>query len=131
MCRYYGETEARLRDIFREANEKAPTIIFIDELDALCPKREKVHNEFEKRVVATLLTAMDGINTVSTLLLILLFEWDVISCHSLTVAVQHHGGVSHSDTNMANPCWSIYVFEVMICRSVLCHAQFRLLILKR
>ena len=58
--RYYGETEARLRDIFREAQEKAPSIVFIDELDALCPKRDKVQNEFEKRVVATLLTLMDG-----------------------------------------------------------------------
>ena len=59
-ARYYGETEARLRDIFREAQEKAPSIVFIDELDALCPKRDKVQNEFEKRVVATLLTLMDG-----------------------------------------------------------------------
>ena len=63
--RYYGESEARLRDIFREARERAPSIIFIDELDALCPKRDKVQNEFEKRVVATLLTLMDGANTVS------------------------------------------------------------------
>ena len=69
MClvRYYGETEARLRDIFREAHERAPSIVFIDELDALCPKRDKVQNEFEKRVVATLLTLMDGANTVSLL----------------------------------------------------------------
>lgn len=65
--RYYGESEARLRDIFREAGERAPSIIFIDELDALCPKRDKVQNEFEKRVVATLLTLMDGANTVSLL----------------------------------------------------------------
>lgn len=63
--RYYGESEARLRDIFREAGERAPSIIFIDELDALCPKRDKVQNEFEKRVVATLLTLMDGADTVS------------------------------------------------------------------
>ena len=54
-----------MRDIFREALERAPSIIFIDELDALCPKRDKVQNEFEKRVVATLLTLMDGANTVS------------------------------------------------------------------
>lgn len=65
--RYYGESEARLRDIFRDARERAPSIIFIDELDALCPKRDKVQNEFEKRVVATLLTLMDGANTVSLL----------------------------------------------------------------
>lgn len=54
-----------MRDIFREAGERAPSIIFIDELDALCPKRDKVQNEFEKRVVATLLTLMDGADTVS------------------------------------------------------------------
>lgn len=52
-----------MRDIFHEAHEKAPSIVFIDELDALCPKRDKVQNEFEKRVVATLLTIMDGTNT--------------------------------------------------------------------
>lgn len=65
LSRYYGETEARLRDIFREARERAPSIIFVDELDALCPKRDKVQNEFEKRVVATLLTLMDGADTVN------------------------------------------------------------------
>ena len=53
-----------MRDIFREARERAPSIIFVDELDALCPKRDKVQNEFEKRVVATLLTLMDGADTV-------------------------------------------------------------------
>lgn len=69
MCliRYYGETEARLRDIFHEAQEKAPSVVFIDELDALCPKRDKVQNEFEKRVVATLLTLMDGAKTAVSL----------------------------------------------------------------
>ena len=70
FIRYYGETEARLRDIFREARERAPSIVFIDELDALCPKRDKVQNEFEKRVVATLLTLMDGANTTVRLLII-------------------------------------------------------------
>ena len=63
LARYFGETEARLRDIFHEAHERAPSIVFIDELDALCPKRDKVQNEFEKRVVATLLTLMDGAKT--------------------------------------------------------------------
>ncbi|XP_067039753.1 ATPase family gene 2 protein homolog A-like isoform X2 [Acropora muricata] len=66
LSRFYGETEARLRDIFHEAHEKAPSIVFIDELDALCPKRDKVQNEFEKRVVATLLTIMDGTNTANS-----------------------------------------------------------------
>ena len=66
ISRYYGETEAKLRDIFREAQERAPSIVFIDELDSLCPKRDKVQNEFEKRLVATLLTIMDGMQTSST-----------------------------------------------------------------
>jgi AAA family ATPase len=63
--RYYGESEGKLRDIFLDAERNAPSIIFIDELDALCPKRDKLQNEFEKRIVATLLTLMDGLTTVS------------------------------------------------------------------
>lgn len=61
--RFYGETEARLRQIFAEATLRHPSIIFIDELDALCPKREGAQNEVEKRVVASLLTLMDGIGS--------------------------------------------------------------------
>ena len=64
--RYYGESEAKLRDIFLEADRNSPSVIFIDEIDALCPKRDKLQNEFEKRVVATLLTLMDGLSTVSS-----------------------------------------------------------------
>uniref|UniRef100_A0AAY4C0Y8 non-chaperonin molecular chaperone ATPase n=1 Tax=Denticeps clupeoides TaxID=299321 RepID=A0AAY4C0Y8_9TELE len=63
MSKYYGETEARLRQIFSEATQRQPAIIFIDELDALCPKREGAQNEVEKRVVASLLTLMDGIGS--------------------------------------------------------------------
>uniref|UniRef100_A0A8C7WVH8 AFG2 AAA ATPase homolog A n=1 Tax=Oryzias sinensis TaxID=183150 RepID=A0A8C7WVH8_9TELE len=63
MSKFYGETEARLRQIFTEASLRQPAIIFIDELDALCPKREGAQNEVEKRVVATLLTLMDGIGS--------------------------------------------------------------------
>ncbi|EDO39006.1 predicted protein [Nematostella vectensis] len=66
LSRYYGETEARLREIFTEAQNKSPSIVFIDELDALCPRRDKVQNEFERRVVATLLTLMDGMHMKST-----------------------------------------------------------------
>ena len=65
--RYYGESEAKLRDIFLDAERNAPSIVFIDELDALCPKRDKLQNEFEKRIVATLLTLMDGLTTVSSI----------------------------------------------------------------
>jgi len=61
MNKYYGETEARLRGIFKEARENAPSIIFIDEIDAIAPKREDVHGDVEKRVVAQLLALMDGL----------------------------------------------------------------------
>ncbi|XP_046891046.1 ATPase family protein 2 homolog isoform X2 [Hypomesus transpacificus] len=63
MSKFYGETEARLRQIFIDAAQRQPAIIFIDELDALCPKREGAQNEVEKRVVASLLTLMDGIGS--------------------------------------------------------------------
>ncbi|XP_019389563.1 PREDICTED: spermatogenesis-associated protein 5 isoform X2 [Crocodylus porosus] len=63
LSKFYGETEARLRQIFAEASQRCPSIIFIDELDALCPKREGAQNEVEKRVVASLLTLMDGIGS--------------------------------------------------------------------
>ncbi len=61
MNKYYGETEARLRDIFKEAKDKAPSIIFIDEIDAIAPKREEAYGDVEKRVVAQLLALMDGL----------------------------------------------------------------------
>ncbi|MBS7649336.1 CDC48 family AAA ATPase [Candidatus Bathyarchaeota archaeon] len=61
MSKYYGESEERLREIFRQAEENAPSIIFIDELDAIAPKREEVTGEVEKRVVAQLLALMDGL----------------------------------------------------------------------
>jgi len=61
MSKYYGESEARLREIFEEAKKNAPAIIFIDEIDAIAPKREEVTGEVEKRVVAQLLTLMDGL----------------------------------------------------------------------
>src|SRR5437867_4780899 len=60
--KYYGETEARLRDIFKEARESAPSIIFIDEIDAIAPKREEAFGDVEKRVVAQLLALMDGMS---------------------------------------------------------------------
>jgi len=61
MNKYYGETEARLREIFRKAEEESPSIIFIDEIDAIAPKRSEVTGEVEKRVVAQLLALMDGL----------------------------------------------------------------------
>ena len=61
MSKYYGESEAKLREIFEEASKKAPSIIFIDELDAIAPKREEVTGEVERRIVAQLLGLMDGL----------------------------------------------------------------------
>ena len=64
---YHGETESRLRAVFAEARAKSPCIIVLDEVDALCPKREDGSGgEVEKRVVATLLTLMDGVQDDST-----------------------------------------------------------------
>lgn len=60
--KYYGETEARLRDIFKEAKDSGPSIIFIDEIDAIAPKREEAFGDVEKRVVAQLLSLMDGMS---------------------------------------------------------------------
>lgn len=62
MNKYYGETEARLRNIFKEAKDNSPSIIFIDEIDAIAPKREEVYGDVEKRVVAQMLALMDGLN---------------------------------------------------------------------
>ncbi|MFC0903641.1 CDC48 family AAA ATPase [Clostridium sp. MT-14] len=61
MNKFYGESEAKLREIFKEAKSRAPSIIFLDELDSIAPKREDVHGEVEKRVVAQLLALMDGL----------------------------------------------------------------------
>ncbi len=61
MSKFYGESEARLREIFKEGREKSPTIIFIDEIDSIAPKREEVTGEVERRVVSQLLSLMDGL----------------------------------------------------------------------
>ena len=61
MSKYYGESEQRLREIFEQAKKNAPAIIFIDEIDAIAPKRDEVMGEVERRVVAQLLTLMDGL----------------------------------------------------------------------
>ena len=61
MSKFYGESEQRLREIFEDAKEHSPAIIFVDEIDAIAPKREEVTGEVEKRVVAQLLALMDGL----------------------------------------------------------------------
>ncbi len=63
MNKFYGESEKRVREIFDEAEKNAPTIIFIDEIDAIAPKREESHGEVERRVVSQLLTVMDGLKS--------------------------------------------------------------------
>jgi transitional endoplasmic reticulum ATPase len=62
MSKFYGESEARLREIFQQAQQNAPSIIFVDELDAIAPKREEVTGEVERRVVAQMLALMDGLS---------------------------------------------------------------------
>ncbi len=63
VSKFVGESEERLRSIFEEANEQAPTIIFMDEIDAIAPKREEATNEVERRMVSQLLTLMDGMRS--------------------------------------------------------------------
>ena len=63
MSKFYGESEKKIRDIFEDAEKNAPSIIFIDEIDAIAPKREEVQGEVERRVVSQLLTMMDGLKS--------------------------------------------------------------------
>jgi transitional endoplasmic reticulum ATPase len=70
MSKFYGESEERLRETFKQAQESAPSIIFIDEIDSIAPKREEVSGDVEKRVVSQLLTLMDGIGSRGKLVVI-------------------------------------------------------------
>ncbi|MFV2015188.1 MAG: AAA family ATPase, partial [Candidatus Heimdallarchaeota archaeon] len=63
MSKFYGESEKKLREIFKDAEKNAPSIVFIDEIDSIAPKREEVTGEVERRVVAQLLSLMDGLET--------------------------------------------------------------------
>jgi transitional endoplasmic reticulum ATPase len=63
MSKYYGQSEENLRNVFEEADKNAPAIIFIDEVDAIAPKRENITGEVERRVVSQLLTLMDGLQS--------------------------------------------------------------------
>jgi len=63
MSKYYGESEEKLRNVFEQAEKNAPSIIFIDEIDSIAPKREEVSGEVERRIVAQLLSLMDGLKT--------------------------------------------------------------------
>jgi len=70
MSKFYGESEERLRDTFKQAQENAPSIIFIDEIDSIAPKREEVTGDVEKRIVSQLLSLMDGIEARGKLVVI-------------------------------------------------------------
>jgi len=70
MHKFYGESEARLRDIFEIATRNRPSIVFIDEIDAIAPKREKVTGDVEKRIVAQLLALMDGLKERGNIIVI-------------------------------------------------------------
>jgi transitional endoplasmic reticulum ATPase len=70
MSKFYGESEQRLREIFEDAKKHAPAIIFIDEIDAIAPKRDEVIGEVERRVVAQLLTLMDGLENRGNVIVI-------------------------------------------------------------
>jgi transitional endoplasmic reticulum ATPase len=70
MSKFYGESEERLRETFKEAQENAPSILFIDEIDSIAPKREEVTGDVEKRVVSQLLTIMDGLESRGKLVVI-------------------------------------------------------------
>ena len=70
MSKFYGESEQRLREIFEDAKKHAPAIIFIDEIDAIAPKRDEVIGEVERRVVAQLLTLMDGLESRGNIIVI-------------------------------------------------------------
>ncbi len=63
VSKFYGESEGKLREIFKEAEENSPSIIFIDEIDSIAPKRDEVSGEEERRIVAQLLSLMDGLNS--------------------------------------------------------------------
>ncbi len=70
MSKFYGESEKKIRDIFEDAEKNAPSIIFIDEVDAIAPKREEVQGEVERRVVSQLLTMMDGLKSRGRIIVI-------------------------------------------------------------
>ena len=70
MAKHYGESEERLREIFKQAEENAPSIIFIDEIDSIAPKREEVSGELERRIVSQLLTLMDGMKSRGKIIVI-------------------------------------------------------------
>ena len=74
MSKYHGESEERLRNVFEQAEKNAPSIIFIDEIDSIAPKREEVTGEIERRIVAQLLSLMDGMTSRGKVVVIASYE---------------------------------------------------------
>ena len=70
MSKYYGESEKGIRDVFDDAEKNAPAIIFLDEIDSIAPKRAEVTGEVERRVVAQLLSLMDGLKARKNVIVI-------------------------------------------------------------
>lgn len=70
MSKLAGESESNLRKVFQEAEKNAPSIIFIDEIDSIAPKRDKTQGEVERRIVSQLLTLMDGLKSRSHVIVI-------------------------------------------------------------
>ena len=70
VSKYVGESEAKLNSIFEEASRASPSIIFIDEIDSLCPKRQDASDDMQKRLVATLLTLIDGMSSSSKVIIL-------------------------------------------------------------
>ena len=81
-----GESEAKIRDLFAEAASKAPASIFIDEIDAIAPKRDAVSREMERRIVTQLLTCMDDVSMEKTKVLA---HFVIVHAHAITGPVRH------------------------------------------
>jgi transitional endoplasmic reticulum ATPase len=91
FSKWYGETEKSLRDIFNEAQKNAPSVILIDEIDALVPRRDKTHGELEQRVVASMLTLMDGLKQLKGVVVI----GTTNRINSLDTALRREGRFGH------------------------------------
>lgn len=88
---WYGESERKLREIFDEAQKNAPSVILIDELDALAPKRERAHGELEQRIVAAMLTLMDGLRQLKSVVVV----GTTNRINSIDIALRREGRFGH------------------------------------
>ena len=88
---WYGESERKLREVFEEARKNAPSVILIDELDALTPKRDSSHGELEQRIVASMLTLMDGLNQLKGVVVV----GTTNRINSIDIALRREGRFGH------------------------------------